>query len=84
MGILFTEAEKKSAYQRITSGNSAMGSSILSHTMKGHDATVNNFKNMGEHGLANRAECAYRLVERGMIVTIDQFYEKSNILLGGK
>ena len=84
MGILFTAEEKAEAYQRIISGNRAMGCAMLAHTVRVGKHNVNNFRAMGEEALANKANCAYRLVERGMITTLTAFTEKSHILLGDK
>ena len=84
MGILFTAEEKKEAYQRIISGNRAMGVYLLSHIMKGHSENVKSFRSIGRNDLADRAETAYRLVERGLIVTRSAFTEKSHILLGDR
>ena len=56
---------------------------MLSHIMAGRHGVVRDWAAF-DPVTANKVATVYRLVERGMIVTVDQFNEKSEIMLNKK
>jgi len=77
---LFTSQERLAIWQQLKSGRTPRPSAALAHLMAGRSAILQQWR---EH-LPDRVHCletVYRLVDRGLITTADQFRRISKELL---
>lgn len=70
--MLLTENEKKDAWRRLTNGISVKGDAMLIHSMIGAEKTTRSLTEIDEIK-GNKARAAFRLVQRGIIITSTSF-----------